>query len=320
MKITAVIVTFNRTKELKRCIQNVLLQSKKPTDIIIVNNASTDSTYEDLCNFFSVSFAEKQLDKLSQLCIFKDINVYLINMSKNMGGSGGFHEGLKMANEKLLSDYFWLMDDDGYPSENCLEMLFSNSSKYDYIMPTSIDILDHSKLSWATKKKNGKKTIFYEDLKDSWGEIMDYVTPFNGILLSRKCVNEVGYINKDFFIWGDEYDHYWRCREKNIQPVTFLDAKFFHPAMKLPLVKICFGLFSVPYVNNPLRMICLARNYTYIYLHYNQKYKIPIKWVMYWWLFIITRHGDFAGWKLYKVSVRDGFKGDFTRHLQYLTR
>lgn len=320
MIITTIIVTYNRSKDLLRCVNEVLMQSQKTTNLVIVNNASTDSTLGDLCSFFSVDISENIVDKTFLFAQKDNVNVYLINMSKNSGGSGGFAEGLRIANEELHSEYFWLMDDDGYPSKICLEKLISYSSKFDYIMPTSIDINEHTKLSWPVRKRNGKKTIIYDELKSDWGELMDYVTPFNGILLSKKCVQEVGYINKNFFLWGDEYDHYWRCKQKGIQPVTLMDAQFYHPAMKLPLVKICFGLFSVPYVDSPLRMICLARNYTYIYLHYNQKYKIPMKWIMYWWLFIITRHGDLQGWNLYKQSVKDGFKGDFTRHLQYLKK
>lgn len=320
MKITAVIVTFNRKTDFLRCLQSVLNQTQKLDDVVIVNNASTDGTYEELCKYFSVTDIEKIIDKTYLLSKKDGINIHIINMPNNLGGSGGFHTGLKIANEELHSDYFWLMDDDGYPSENCLEMLLSKASLYDYIMPTSIDILNHDNLSWPTRKINGKKTARYDELKESWGEIMNYVTPFNGILLSKKCVTDVGYINKDFFLWGDEYDHYWRCKQKGFEPVTLLDARFFHPAQKMALVKICFGLFSVPFVESPLRMICLARNYTYIYRHYNQKWKILVKWLMYWWLFIITRHGDFAGWKLYKSSVKDGFKEDFTRHLQYLKK
>lgn len=99
-----------------------------------------------------------------------------------------------------------------------------------------------------------------------------------------------------------------------------MNAVFYHPAAKLHFVSICFGLFKVPYVDSPLRMICLARNYTYIYLHYDKKIKIFIKFLMYTWLFLITRHGDIKGWKLYINSVRDGFKGDFTRHLKYLNK
>lgn len=317
MKTTAVIVTYNRKKDLLRCLQAVLSQTLTIDDIVIVNNASTDGTYEELCNFFSKD-KEKKFDKVYLLSEINKIKIHIINMSKNLGGSGGFHNGLKIANEELHSDYFWLMDDDGYPSENCLEMLFSKVSLYDYIMPTSIDIDNHENLSWPTRMKNGKKTARYDELQYSWGEIMNYVTPFNGILLSKKCVESVGYINKDFFLWGDEYDHYWRCKQNGFEPVTLLAARFFHPAQKMSLVKICFGLFSVPYVDSPLRMVCLARNYTYIYRHYAQKWKIPVKWIMYWWLFIITRHGDIKGWKLYKASVKDGFKEDFTRHLQFL--
>ncbi len=320
MKISAVIVTFNRKNDLLRCLNAVISQSKHPDEIVIVNNASTDGTYDALCDFFSIEKKDIIFDKTIQLTQKNGIIINLCNMSVNSGGSGGFHEGLKIANEELNSDYFWLMDDDGYPNEKCLEMLFAKAAKYDYIMPTSIDITNNEQLSWATRMRNGRRTISYDELKSSWGDIMDYVTPFNGILLSKKCVNEVGYINKNFFIWGDEYDHYWRCKKIGIQPVTLLDAQFYHPAQKLPLVKICFGLFSVPYVDSPLRMVCLARNYTYIYRHYNQKWKIPIKWVMYWWLFIITRHCDLKGWKLYKLSVKDGFNEDFSRHLQYLKR
>lgn len=232
----------------------------------------------------------------------------------------GFHMGLKCACEQLDSDFIWLMDDDGYPTPNCLEQLLLYIDNYNYIMPTSIDINNHSQLSWPTRTRNGKKTILYDELKESWGAIMDYVTPFNGVLLTKQCVERVGYIREDFFIWGDEYEHYWRCRKRGIEPITLMNAQFYHPAQKLPLVKICFGMFSIPYVDSPLRMVCLARNYTWIYLNYRQWYKIPIKWIMYWWLFIITRRGDFAGWRLYRQSVRDGIKGDFTRHLLFLDK
>lgn len=299
--VTAIIVTYNRQKELIRCIEAVKNQSIKLNYIVIINNASTDGTEKIIIEKYNNS-------------------VILINLPVNSGGSGGFYTGLKYAHENLKTDYYWLMDDDGYPSENCLEKLLFESDNYDYIMPASIDINNNENLSWAIRKKDGKKTLSYNELCISWGRIMDYVTPFNGILLSNNCIDNVGYINKDFFLWGDEYEHYYRCLNKGIKPVTLLDAIFYHPSMKLPLVKICFGLFYVPYVESELRMICLARNYTYIYLHYNQKYKIIIKFLMYTWLFLITRHGDFNGWKLYCASVKDGFKGDFTRHLKYLEK
>ena len=318
--ISTVVVTYNRSTELIRCINAVINQTLKIDSLVIVNNASTDDTLQKIAGYLSISLSdyEKKYEELILLKKIGTICIYIINKLKNTGGAGGFHVGLKCAREQLDSDFVWLMDDDGYPTPNCLELLFAFADRYDYIMPTSINIDNHSQLSWPTRTKNGKKTILYDELKESWGELMEYVTPFNGVLLSRKCIDEAGYVNKDFFIWGDDYEHYYRCRKKGFVPVTLLSAMFYHPAQKIMLKKICLGLFELTYSESPLRMVCLVRNWTYIYRHYNQKWKIPVKWIMYWWLFIITRRGDRAGWKLYKESVKDGFREDFSRHLQYL--
>lgn len=318
MNVTTVIVTFNRKDDLLRCIDAVLGQTRRTTNLIIVNNASTDGTEGALKDHFSCGAAVLPKQELAVLCQKDGTSVYLYSNERNTGGAGGFHVGLRCACERLDSDFVWLMDDDGYPSESCLEQLLARAGEYDYIMPASINIDNHAELSWPTRMRNGKKTQFYKELKESWGELMEYVTPFNGVLLSKRCIGRAGYINKDFFIWGDEYEHYYRCRECGFVPVTLLSAMFYHPAQKVMLERICLGLFELAYSDSPLRMVCLARNYTYIYRHYNQRWKIPVKWVMYWWFFIITRRNDRAGWRLYKASVRDGFREDFTRHLQYL--
>ena len=319
MIISAVIVTYNRKKDLLRCLSAVLSQTQEVTNLVIINNCSTDGTKEEIQDYFH-SPCPDELDSLIKLCENDQSQIYIVNKSQNTGGAGGFHEGLRIAHENLRSDFVWMMDDDGYPEENCLKSLLqvSLTNGFDYIMPASIDIDNHQKLSWPVRKKNGKKTDDYADLMQSWGSYLNYVTPFNGVLLSKRCVDTVGYINEQFFIWGDEYDHYWRCMKAGFKPVTLLSAKFYHPSQKLPLVKICLGLFRIPYIDSPLRMICLARNYTYIYRHYGQWYKIPVKFLLYTWLFLVFRHFDFQGWKLYILSVKDGFREDFSRHLQYL--
>lgn len=315
--VTAIVVTYNRKQELNRCINALITQTRVPDDILIVDNASTDGTLLMLKKSFDLNQLSKK-DTLEMVGNHKNIKFWIYGNSINGGGSAGFYYGMKNAFEKIGTDYYWMMDDDGYPSSNCLEMLMLEAEQYDYIMPTSIDINDHSKLSWPTRDKNGTKTIEYVHLKDSYGKIMNFVTPFNGVLLSKECISKVGYVNKDFFIWGDEYDHYWRCKKQGINPVTLLDAKFYHPSQKLPLVKIMGGTFTAPYVDSKLRMVCLARNYTYIYKNYNQGYKIPLKFLQYTWLFLITRHLDFAGWWLYVKSVWDGLTNNFTRHRKYI--
>ncbi|WP_019205566.1 glycosyltransferase [Limosilactobacillus ingluviei] len=316
--ITAIVVTYNRKKELIRCLEAVFAQSALIDNILIIDNASSDQTEEHLANKYGYDSSKVIGNVPVKVFQHGKTNVFIYRSEFNGGGSRGFYLGMKFAFEKFDTDLYWMMDDDGYPSSNCLEQLMTKVDQYDYLMPVSIDIADHSQLSWPVRNKKGVKVIEYQDLKQSWGKIMNFVTPFNGVLLTKNCVEKVGYINKNFFIWGDEYDHYWRCKKEGINPVTLLDAEFYHPSQKLPLVKICFGLTSAPYVDSKLRMVCLARNYTYIYKHYGQGYKIPLKFLQYTWLFLITRHFDFEGWQLYIKSVGDGLRGDFTRHQQYL--
>lgn len=338
MNITAVIVTFNRKNDLLRCVEAVLGQSRKPDNVVIVNNASTDGTEEALLERFGPGQAVPGQDAAGQAVPGQDAAgqdaagsgrlrllgssgptaVHLYSSGRNTGGAGGFHVGMRLAHERLESDFVWLMDDDGYPTKDCLEQLLAHTEKHDYIMPASVNIVNHSELSWPVRMKDGRKTDSYEELQASWGEILAYVTPFNGVLLSRHCVEKAGYVNKDFFIWGDDYEHYYRCKAHGIEPVTLLPAVFYHPAQKVMLKRICFGLFSLAYSDSPLRMFCLARNWTYIYRHYNQRWKIPVKWLMYWWLFMVTRRGDRAGWRLYRAAVKDGFREDFSGHLRYV--
>ena len=301
--VSAIIVTFNRKNDVVRCIDAVLGQSFPVKNIVVVNNASTDGTLELLSKRFPIQDFP---------------NVHILNLEQNTGGAGGFYTGLKFAHENLNSDFFFLMDDDGYPDKNCLELLLKKATELncDYIMPVSLDIENPINLSWLTRKKNHKKTLSYKELRSSWGEIMDYVIPFNGTLLSKKIVDEVGYINKDFFIWGDDYEHYYRCKKAGFKPVTYLDAKFYHPAQKLSVKPGFFGF--APYTEQKLYFYCMIRNWTYIYFHYGQRWKIVVKRIAYFCFFIFSRHFDIAGWKFYKKAVQAGLKGDFSNHLEFV--
>lgn len=317
LNVCAIVVTYNRKVLLDRCIRAILSQNCLVKSIYIIDNASIDGTFEYLK---TKGLVDKpfRIGELVETNFINGVSLHYYRMSSNMGGAGGFSRGLQLAYESNEYDAFWLMDDDGYPSSSCLKKQVEYLSQYDYVMPVSIDVDNHLQMSWPTVMKNGQKSLLYKDISSSWGEIMTYIYPFNGSLLSKKIVDRVGYINKELFIWGDEYEHYWRCRKKGFQPITVTDAVFYHPANKMSFVPILFGLIKVPFSESKLKMVCLARNYTHIYMKYDHKYKILLKFFLYTWLFLITRKFDIVGYKLYIASVKDGLVGDFTRHLKYL--
>ncbi len=315
MKVAVLIVTYNRKDELIRCIRAVLRQTRRPDSLILVDNASSDGTLNQLAEEGLVSREDYPAGILHKAARTDGTDIYLLRNESNTGGAGGFSAGMKAA-VALPWDFLWMMDDDGYPSETCLKKLLSRGGHY--VMPVSLDTSDSRRLSWPMRRKSGRKTSSLRQLRASWGDTIPHVTPFNGLLLSRECVENAGTVHPEFFLWGDEYDHYYRCLAAGYHPVTDLRAVFYHPSGRLPLVPALSGLLRVPYTDSPLRMLCLVRNHTWLALRYHRWYKIPLRLILYTWFFLVTRRGDTAGLQRYLRALRDGLRGDFSGHLRLL--
>lgn len=195
MKIATVIVTYNRKQLLLECIQAVLKQTYKTDEIILIDNNSTDGTYEYIKKFK----------------LFENKNINYIKLNKNIGGAGGFYEGMKIAREKKY-DWVWVMDDDTVPTEKCLENLLKarNNLKEDKIsflasciygengevmnVPAINDIPDsNGYASWYKHLENGMASI-----KDA---------TFVSILINGKAIKEYGLPIRSYFIWGDDTEY-----------------------------------------------------------------------------------------------------------------
>lgn len=86
-KITAIIPTYNRAELLRDCLVSVLSQVRKPDEIIVVNDGSTDGTESVVASFG------------------EDVRL----LSKDNGGKSlALNAGLEVA----TGDYIWIMDDD----------------------------------------------------------------------------------------------------------------------------------------------------------------------------------------------------------------
>src|SRR5574344_1347094 len=105
MKLGVVITTYNRINLLKACREACINQTYKFEKIIIVNNASTDNTFEYL----------EDLNK-------KNKNILIINSEKNLGGAGGFYLGLKNAIKEDI-DYILIIDDDAILNQDYNERI-----------------------------------------------------------------------------------------------------------------------------------------------------------------------------------------------------
>ena len=185
-KVAAIVVTYNRKKLLKSCIANLLNQSFK-ADVIVIDNMSTDGTYE----------------MLEDLIANKRIIYH--STGKNIGGAGGFYEGIKLA-YKLNYDYFWLMDDDCIPQKDTLRNLLSADKKlngnYGFLC---------SKVLWTDgnlcKMNVPKKSLFEKNNDFKTSIVPVKMGTFVSFFTNRKTVEKVGLPIKEFFIWGDDLEY-----------------------------------------------------------------------------------------------------------------
>lgn len=106
MRVTAVVVTFNRKELLLECLEALARQSRPLDRVLLVDNASTDGTVE----------------AVEASGVGERLPLELLALQRNGGGSEGFHYGVREALAGS-SDWLWLMDDDCEPADDALERL-----------------------------------------------------------------------------------------------------------------------------------------------------------------------------------------------------
>src|SRR5262245_55495105 len=104
MKVTAVVVTYNRRHLLLESLAAVLAQSRAPDAVIVVDNASEDGTADAVRKAFA--------------------GVQLAELARNSGGAGGLAAGMALALAGA-ADLIWLMDDDTVPEPGALAALLA---------------------------------------------------------------------------------------------------------------------------------------------------------------------------------------------------
>jgi rhamnopyranosyl-N-acetylglucosaminyl-diphospho-decaprenol beta-1,3/1,4-galactofuranosyltransferase len=112
-RVTVVIVTYNNALMLRDLLRDLLLQTRRADEIIVVDNASSDGTDQMVKRDFS--------------------SVRYIRLDENTGSAGGYHEGIKAALEN--SDLIWTLDDDVRLYPDSLDELVKGLENLDSKLP-----------------------------------------------------------------------------------------------------------------------------------------------------------------------------------------
>jgi len=216
MKILAAIITHNRCELLERCINHLQKQTRLPDSILVVNNGSTDATVDMLMR--------RNIQHITQ---------------ENLGSAGGWNRCISYTLEHHY-DAVWLMDDDGFPDLSALERLESNldvgtacvssvvlreRDRERLVFPSPV--LNDEQLPGIFLGRHKLKTI--NDVLSIYPSgLYPFAMFFNGALISCDAIKQIGNVDKNFFVAGEEVDYFYRLRAVG-KVLTDMNAHHYHP-------------------------------------------------------------------------------------------
>lgn len=191
-KILTIIITYNGMQWIDRCLNSVI-QSSVHSDILVIDNGSTDNTV----NHILANYTE----------------IELIKTKINLGFGLANNIGLKRAVEKSY-DYAYLLNQDAWIEKDTLKNLIAiqvQNPEYGILSPLQTDS------SGNHLDKNFVLACTDDMLSDACCNVLKSVYPTNIVmaahwLISQKCLLTTGGFSPVFPHYGEDNNYAQRAR------------------------------------------------------------------------------------------------------------
>lgn len=227
-RIAAVIVTFNRHKELERTIDHLLGQDPEIT-LVVVDNHSEDGTEELI-----LSMGNSRVVHLRQ--------------ETNIGSAGGFSVGMNYCLGKF--QWIWLFNDDSRPKTGSLDSLLNAIAR---LNDSSLGMIKIGMLhNGRSESSNWNGRRITKLIERSEVPVKTDLITFDGCLISTAMIGVIGTCDPQFFMGIYEFDFCLRASDRGFNIYTLPNGLI--EDEKLGSVK------GIPY----WRMYYITRNHLYL--------------------------------------------------------
>jgi len=184
----AVIVTFNRKALLEEAIAAVLAQTTPPSEVLVIDNASTDGTPDLVRERFP--------------------EVDLVVLPENLGGAGGFHRGLQLAHERG-HEWIWIMDDDTIPTPTALAELHAGVERAagrPALVSSQVHWTDGSLHPMNSPYPRWRSMELMAEAAER-GLVSVRGASFVSLMIPRETIDRHGLPLAHYFIWTDDTEY-----------------------------------------------------------------------------------------------------------------
>jgi rhamnosyltransferase len=254
--VASVTVVYNGAHVLERHLEALKRQSHKLSEIVVVNNASTDASREIIATKFP--------------------DVTILALSENAGVGGGLAAGLEYAALTRGYDWVWLFDQDSVPAHNALERLLAglgrvkaDAKRVAVLAPVCENVETrtiYSGLLW----QNGRMVESTSNSDEA--TILVDVVISSGSLMRREAIAVVGLPRADFFMDFVDYEHCLRFRRYGFAIAVVRDSHLYH-VIGEPTTFNIFGHTARWADHAPWRLYYMIRNEVFTIWEYYSSWR-----------------------------------------------
>lgn len=254
--VSVVIPTHNRKKSVERLIRSIVKSTYKNWEIIIIDDASNDGTYNHLRSKF----------RNRKILVFKNKRNLFTGGTRNVG------------QKKSKGKYILFIDDDNVVDKNMIQEMVKTFYADPYIGevgPVNYSFNKKNKIFWTRTARNMWTTKTYHVTKIPRSKKF-WETPDvpNAFMVRADVVkkNKIQF-NPNYGIMYEESDYAYRIRKLGYKIVVSKSAKIYHDIEEYSKKRKTKD-YMYHFMNDPRRPYVFARNRVVFHKHYSNVLQI----------------------------------------------
>ena len=257
--VAIIILNWNGWSDTVECLESIYHIDYPNYQVIVVDNNSSDDSIQKIndyalgkleikSNFFKYDPTDKPIEIIQyskEIKVTENITnnkqLILIKNDINYGFAEGNNIGMDYALKNLNPDYILLLNNDTVVDKDFLNILIKEGQKDSKIglLGPKMYFYDNPNIIWCIGGKidwkfaRGLHVGINQEDKGQYNDkrVFDYI---NGatLLIKREVIEEIGLLDKKFFLYFEETDLALKASRKGYKSVYIPNAKIWHKISK----------------------------------------------------------------------------------------